>query len=146
ISGVSMVVFIWRELRIPDPIVDLRVLKDRNFAIGCATFALLGVSLYGLITLQPLFLQTLLGYTALDAGLTVSPRGIGAIAALVLVGILVRRVNARILVGLGFLMFGYATLLLSRLTLSASMSNIVPANILMGLGTGFCFVPLTTLA
>jgi DHA2 family multidrug resistance protein len=146
VSGVSLVAFIWRELRTRDPIVDLRVLKDRNFAVGCAFFALLGLSLYGLITLQPLFLQILLGYTALDAGLTVSPRGIGAVVALILVGILVRRANPRILVCLGFLMFGYATLLLSRLTLNASMSNIVPANILMGLGTGFCFVPLTTLA
>ena len=66
-------------LHAPAPVVDLRILKNRNFAIGCVLFTLFGMALYALVALQPLFLQSLLGYTAFDAGLTVSPRGLGAL-------------------------------------------------------------------
>jgi len=61
-----------------------------------------GAAIYGLITLQPLFLQTLLGYTALDAGLTVAPRGIGALFALFLVGALIGKLGGRQLAAFGF--------------------------------------------
>ena len=84
ISAVSMVSFIIWELRQEHPLVDLRVLKNRNFAIGTALITLVGVVLYSTITLQPLFLQNLMGYSALDSGLALSPRGIGAIAAVIL--------------------------------------------------------------
>jgi DHA2 family multidrug resistance protein len=81
----SLLFFIWWELRSSHPIVDLRILKNHNFAVACALFFLFGGAIYGLIALQPLFLQTLMGYPALQAGLTVSPRGLGAFCALFLV-------------------------------------------------------------
>jgi DHA2 family multidrug resistance protein len=109
------------------------------------TFALFGAILYGMIALQPLFLQTLMGYTALDAGLTVSPRGAGALAALFLVSLFSTKVNPRILVGLGFAVLAASAYLLSRITLQVAMSNIIPANVINGFGTGFIFVPLTTM-
>ena len=146
ISIVSMICFIAWQLWTPSPIVNLRILKNRNFAVGCGLFACFGAVLYSMITLQPLFLQTLLGYTALDAGLTVSPRGLGALAALFLVGLLIRRVSPRFLAGFGFLVFGISTILFSRFTLEVAMSNIVPPNIVNGFGLGFIFVPLTTMA
>lgn len=146
ISGLSLIGFVVRELRIRQPIVDLRVFKNRNFAVSSALFGLFGLALYALITLQPLFLQSLLGYTALDAGLSVSPRGVGALAALLVVGALVSRVNAKLLVGFGFAIMGLSSLLLSRLSLQMSMASIIPANILAGIGTSLIFVPLTTLA
>ena len=141
---VSFIAFIWWELRTPSPVVDLRAFKNRNFAVGCAMFSLFGAAIYALITLQPLFLQTLMGYTALDAGLTVSPRGFGALCALFLVGALVQKVDARKLAAFGFIVFGTASLMLSRLDLQVSMRNIVPPNILNGFGAGFIFVPLAT--
>lgn len=142
----SLLAFIIWELWTPEPIVHLRVLKNRNFAVGCGLFFLFGAAVYGMITLQPLFLQTLLGYTALDAGLTVSPRGVGALAALFIVGALIARIGGRKLVAAGFIFFSISAWLFSRLTLDVSMRNIVPANILNGFGTGFVFVPLTTVA
>jgi MFS transporter, DHA2 family, multidrug resistance protein len=144
ISVVSFIGFIFWELRSPSPVVDLRILKNWNFAIGCALFGMFGAAIYGLIALQPLFLQSLLGYTALDAGLTVSPRGLGALGAMFLVGILVQRTNPRFLLAFGFAMFGLSSLLLSRLTLEVSMRNIVAPNVLNGFGSGFIFVPLGT--
>ncbi len=146
ICAVALIAFIVRELVIDQPIVDLRVFGNRNFAVSGLLFALFGLSIYALITLQPLFLQSLLGYPAFDAGLSVTPRGVGALAALLLVGALSARVNPKFLVGIGFALTAFASLLLSRLTLQISMSSIVIANILSGLGTSFIFVPLTTLA
>jgi DHA2 family multidrug resistance protein len=109
-------------------------------------FGLFGMVLYALITLQPLFLQSLLGYTAFDAGLSVTPRGIGSLVALFCVGALVSRVNPKLLVGFGFAMLGLSSFMLCRLSLQMAMGNIITANIIAGLGTSFIFVPLTTLA
>lgn len=145
-SAVAMVAFIVRELWTDHPIVNLRVLRDRNFAVSAAMFGLFGTVLYALVTLQPLFLQTLMGYNAMDAGLTITPRGIGLFAALFIVGALVQRVDARILVAFGFGMVGLSSYLFSRMTLQVAMSNIVPANIANGFGSGFLFVPLAVLA
>ncbi|MGD1084828.1 MAG: DHA2 family efflux MFS transporter permease subunit, partial [Verrucomicrobiota bacterium] len=78
ISAGSLLFFIFWELRVSDPIVNLRILKNRNFAVACGLFFLFGAAIYGLVALQPLFLQTLLGYSALESGLTVTPRGVGA--------------------------------------------------------------------
>lgn len=146
ISAVCLIAFIVRELLIDHPIVDLRVFGNRNFAVSGLLFALFGLSIYALITLQPLFLQSLLGYPAFAAGLSVTPRGIGALAALLLVGALDKRVNPKLLVAIGFGLTALASLLLSQLTLQIAMSSIIVANVLSGLGTSFIFVPLTTLA
>jgi DHA2 family multidrug resistance protein len=143
---VSFVCFIIRELRTPFPIVNLRTLKNRNFAAGCGVFLMFGAVLYALLTMLPLFLQTLLGYSALDAGLTVSPRGLGVLLALGFVGVLVQKINLRLLLVFGFTILGMSCFLLSRLNLQVAMSNIITANLLMGFGLGFIFVPLTTLS
>jgi DHA2 family multidrug resistance protein len=144
ISGLSLLIFVVRELCAREPIVNLRILKNRNFAVACGLFFLFGAGIYGMITLQPLFLQLLLGYTALDAGLTVSPRGIGALCSLAIVGILIGKLGGRALAAAGFVIFAFSAFLFSRMTLDIAMSNIIPANIINGFGTGFIFVPLTT--
>jgi DHA2 family multidrug resistance protein len=142
----SFIGFIVRELRTDHPIVNLRIFKNRNFAISSALFAIFGMVLYALIALQPLYLQSLLGYNAYNAGLSVTPRGIGALAGLFCVGALASRVSPKILVGCGFTMLGLSSFLLSRLDLQMSMSNVILPNVISGLGTSFIFVPLTTLA
>ena len=76
---ISLIAFLIREFRHRQPLVDLRVLRHRNFAFGCLLIGLFGAGIYGLVTLLPLFYQELMGYTALAAGWAVSPRGIGAI-------------------------------------------------------------------
>jgi DHA2 family multidrug resistance protein len=146
ICVVSLSLFVWRELTAREPIVDLRVLKNWNFAVGCALFFLFGAAIYGLIASQPLFLQTLMGYTALDAGLTVSPRGVGAVVALLVVGSLIGRLGPRPLAAYGFVVFSISAYYFSRLTLDVSMRNIVVPNVLNGLGTGSIFVPLSAVA
>ena len=146
ISVLAFIGFIVRELTAKNPLVDLRVFKNRNFAVSCGLFGLFGFALYALITLQPLFVQSLLGYSAFDAGLSVSPRGVGAFVALFFVGALVGRVDSRLLAGLGFAAVGLASFLLCRLSLQMTISSVVPANMIAGFGVGCIFVPLTTLA
>jgi len=144
-SIVSFIGFIVRELRTDHPIVNLRVYKDRNFTVSNVLFALFGFVIFALITLQPLFLQSLLGYTAFTAGLSVTPRGLGALIALFSVGALVSRVNPKFLAGLAFAMLGISSFMMSQLSLQMSPSSVVWANIISGLGNSI-FVPLTVLA
>ncbi len=145
ISVISFIGLIYWQLRTPTPVVNLRIFKDRNFAAGCAIFASFGAVLYGMVTLQPLFLQTLLGYTAYRAGLTVSPRGIGAVVSFVIVGALVQRLNPRYLLTTGFVILGISCFMFSQLTLQVAESTLLLPNVLNGFGLGFIFVPLTTL-
>jgi MFS transporter, DHA2 family, multidrug resistance protein len=146
ICAVSLVAFIAHELSAAKPLVDLHVFKNRNFAVSSLLFGMFGLVVYALITLQPLFLQTLLGYNAFNSGLSVCPRGFGAFIALFFVGALAHRVDARLLTALGFIISGIASFLLCRLTLQMAMSNVALANILAGFGSGCLFVPLTTLS
>ena len=146
ICALSLLAFIVREYSASHPLVDLHVFKDRNFTVSCFLFGMFGFMVYALITIQPLFLQELLGYNAFNSGLSVSPRGVGALAALFFVGALVGKVDSRLLAGLGFAMTGISSFILCRLTLQMAMSNVFLANVLAGFGSGCLFVPLTTLA
>jgi DHA2 family multidrug resistance protein len=146
VCALAFILFIARELMATYPMVDLGVLKNRNFTVSCLLFGAFGTMLYALITIQPLFLQSLLGYDAFKSGLSVSPRGVGALVALFFVGALIGRIDARLLAGLGFASIAVSSFFLARLTLQMSMGNIVLPNILAGFGTGCLFVPLTTLS
>src|SRR4029453_14612707 len=124
------------------PIVNLRVFLNRNFAIGTALIGALGVVLFGTTALLPLFLQTLMGYPALQSGLATSPRGVGSVVAMLGVGRLIGKIDERWLLVFGFGMLGVATIAMGNLTLDVSMGSVIVPNMLMGLSRGFIFVPL----
>jgi DHA2 family multidrug resistance protein len=146
VSVVAMVGFIVRELVTDEPIVSFAVFRERNFAVGTVLVTMLGVVLYGTTAMLPLFLQTLLGYPALDSGLAVSPRGFGALFSAFIVGRLIGVVDSRILLALGFGALGFSGWMYSHLTLDIAMSNVVIASVINGAATGLIFVPLSTLA
>jgi DHA2 family multidrug resistance protein len=102
ISLVSFAAFLVRELSTRYPLVDLSLFLKRNFAVGTGLTALLGALLYGTTAILPLFMQDLLGYTAMDAGLALSPRGVGAFVAALLAGRLMSIISARTLIVAGF--------------------------------------------
>ena len=141
----AFVGFVVRELTNREPIVQLRILLNRNFGVGTLIATLYGFALYGVTALLPLFLQTILGYSALDSGLAVSPRGLGSMVAMLIVGVLVNYVDGRILLACGFAGFGFSTLLLSHINLGISMWSVALPNFLNGFAGGFIFVPLTTM-
>src|SRR4051794_22904965 len=144
-SAASIIAFIVWELYTPEPIVHLGVFLNRNFAIGCALIASVGVVLYGSTALLPLFLQTLLGYPAVESGLAVSPRGLGSIVSMVVVGRLIGKVDARWLIAFGFTVLGFSTYVFTGLNLYIAQTNIIYPMIVSGFAMGFVFVPLTTM-
>jgi DHA2 family multidrug resistance protein len=145
-SVIAFVGFLFREFTDREPIVQLRVLGNRDFCVGTLITGLYGCVLYGTTALLPLFLQTLMGYPALDSGLAVSPRGIGSLVSMIVAGILVRYVDERLMLAVGFAILGYSTILLSRINLQVSMVSIIVPNVLNGFSGGLIFVPLTTMA
>src|SRR5712664_681505 len=146
LSIMTFIGFVIWEMRSKDPIVNLRILGNRNFAVGTALMTVLGIVLYGTIALLPLFLQTLMGYPALQSGLAVSPRGIGSVLSMIIVGRLVGRVNGRYLLLFGFGVLAFSTYLFSDIDLQISSSSIVWPGMISGFAMGFVFVPLTTMA
>ena len=146
ICVVSLIAFVYWELHVKHPIVDLRVLKNKNFAAGTVLIFMVGIVLYSTVTMLPLFLQNLLHYPALDSGMALSPRGMGAVLAMFLVSRLIGRVDSRMLIGLGFAMLAYSSWRFGSLNITIGMGDIIIPNVIMGLGMGFVFVPLSTTA
>jgi MFS transporter, DHA2 family, multidrug resistance protein len=146
IAVFALIAFIIWELRAKEPIVNLRVFTNRNFAVGTVLIASVGIVLYGTTALLPLFLQTLLGYPAVQSGMAVSPRGFGSIISMLIVGRLIGKVDGRFLIMFGFAVLAYSTYMLSGLNLQIATSNVIWPNIISGFAMGFVFVPLTTMA
>src|SRR6185369_9661448 len=100
-AAIMLVAFIIRELKTAHPVVDLRVLKVRTYAVGVTLMTVMGFVLYGSLVLLPLLLQTLLGYPSLQAGIAMAPRGMGSFIAMPLVGMIMARVDARKILAVG---------------------------------------------
>jgi DHA2 family multidrug resistance protein len=143
---VSFVYFVWHSWRDKETLVDLKVLKDRNFAIGSALIFLFGIGIYSTVTVLPLFYQELLGYTAFTAGLVVAPRGLGAICGMPIIGFLSNKVDPRLLLTFGFLTFGLTTLYFGNITLDISPTTLLLPILITGFGLSFIFVPISTAA
>jgi len=141
---VSFMSFVIWELRRHAPLVNLRVFRNRNFAIGCVLIACFGAVIYGLVTLLPLFYQELLGYTALNAGIAVSPRGMGAILAMPIIGVLTSRMDNRYIIAFGFFLFAVCSLWFANVDLQISQWSLLWPIVLSGFGSGCIFVPLST--
>jgi DHA2 family multidrug resistance protein len=138
--------FLYRCLTTKDPLVDLRVLKNRNFAVGCGLIFMLGCALYSTITVLPLFYQELLGYTAFAAGLVVGPRGIGSILGMPAIAYLGNKIDPRILLSLGFAGFAVCSLIFGNIDLSIGPTTLIVPIIASGFALSFVFVPITTQA
>lgn len=143
---VALIAFVVWELRAKEPIVNLRILTDRNFAVGTMLMTVMGIVLYATIALLPLFLQTMLGYPAVSSGMAVSPRGLGSIVSMIIIGRLIGKIDSRYLIMFGFSVLAFSTYLFSDINLQISMGSIVWPSIISGLAMGFVFVPLTTTA
>jgi MFS transporter, DHA2 family, multidrug resistance protein len=144
---VALTVLIVQELRTPDPVIELRMLSDRNFTLPVSLVILLTFTLYGTAILNPVFLQELLGYDAEKAGLVMAPRGFGTMFAMLLLGTLSRRgFDTRVLVGLGFGLVALAMWEMAGLNLQSDTFRIVWPTVLQGIGTGLVFPGLSAAA
>lgn len=138
--------WLWISWKHKNPLVNLHVLKNRNFAIGCLLIFLFGIAIYSTVTVLPLFYQELLGYTAFTAGVVVAPRGIGAICGMPVIGYLSNKVDPRYLLTFGFVVFGLTTFYFGEITLDVSPTTLLVPILITGFGLSFVFVPITTAA
>ncbi len=145
ISGMALVGFLARELMAKDPILDLRVFTDRNFAFGASFIALIGLGMFSSMVLLALYSQKLLGYDALTSGLVLAPGGLGNMFSLILCGRLVTRVDQRLLLTFGCLVNAISLYMMSNLTLGMDYWSLTLPRIIQGFALGFIFVPLSTL-
>jgi MFS transporter, DHA2 family, multidrug resistance protein len=136
---------IW-ELRQKDPIVDLRLLKNRNFGLATATTLLVGFVLYGSTLILPLLMQSLFGYTALLSGLVLSPGGIVVLCTAPIVGWLTQKVEARWLLAFGVCTFALSMFHMSHFNLNIDFTTAMTSRMFQSLGMAFLFIPLNTSA
>jgi MFS transporter, DHA2 family, multidrug resistance protein len=146
ISLISIVALVIWELRQKSPVIELRLLKNFNFAAASLMMFVLGLALYAATALVPLFLQSLAGYTAELAGLVLSPGGLVVMLTMPIVGRLSSRVQARWLAATGFLIVGAALWHMTRLDLKADFNTYVFDYVYQRIGVAFMFIPINTLA
>ena len=139
----AFVVLIVHEWRTPNPILQVKLITNRSFAVPTALLIILTFTAYGMQILNPVFLQELLGYTAWKAGLAMAPRGMGVMAAMFLLGAIARKgFDTRKLVFLGYILIAVAQWQLSTLDLTMSISNFVWPTVVQGIGMGLIFPTL----
>lgn len=125
--------------------IEPAIFRDRNFSVGLIFIFIIGVILLATMALLPPYLQALGGYPVIDVGLLLAPRGMGTMVAMLMVGRLSGRLDARLIIGAGLGLTCLSLWLMTAFTLDMSGSHIVTTGILQGLGLGFIFVPLSTL-
>jgi MFS transporter, DHA2 family, multidrug resistance protein len=140
----ALVAFLLRELMASDPILDLRVFADRNFATGAALISIVGFGMFAGMLLLAVFTQKLLGYDAWTAGLVLAPGGLGNICSLFASGI-VTRIDQRFMLAFGCLLNAISLYMMTSLTLGMDYWSLALPRFIQGFAVGFIFVPLSTL-
>ena len=145
-AAVLLTTFVIWEWRHPDPIVDLKLLKNRNFGTAVFLQLVLGMVLFGSTVLIPQYLQTLLGYTAERAGMVLSPAGFVMMLGMFLAGrSLSTKIDPRLIVALGYLATAAGIYNLTRLSLDTSFGTVTLWRMLQVIGLPFIFIPISTL-
>jgi len=144
-AGCALVGFLVRELMTREPILDLSVFLDRNFAVGSSVIAMVGLGMFSSMLLVALYTQKLMGYDAWTAGAVLAPGGFGSMVSLVIAGRLVVHMDQRVLLAFGCVLNGVSLAMMASLTLGMDYWSLVWPRFIQGLGLGFIFVPLTTL-
>jgi DHA2 family multidrug resistance protein len=144
ISAAALILFVVHEIYTRDPVVQLRVFKDRTYAAGVFLMTMLGFILYGSLLLLPIFLQTMLGYSALEAGIAMAPRGLGSFLMMPLVGTVLGRFDPRKVLAVGLIGASWTLYQLSALNLNAGYWDIFWPQFIQGAALAMLFVPLTT--
>ncbi len=144
ITVASLIALIWVELTHPHPIVNLRLFKNISFSAGNLIMFVVGFCLYSSIMLIPMFLQTLMGYSATDAGMVMAPGGVATLITMPFVGAILAKQDGRKIVLAGLLIGATSMFIMQGLSLEASYWSFVWPRIVLGIGLAMIFVPLTT--
>ncbi|MCP5366279.1 MAG: DHA2 family efflux MFS transporter permease subunit [Hyphomicrobiales bacterium] len=146
VSVVSAVAFFWRAATVPEPVVNLRAYANRNFAAGSALSFAMGIGLYGLTYLYPVYLARVRGYSALMIGETMFVTGVCMFLAAPLAGRLLARVDPRLMIAAGFIGFGLGTWDASRITVEWDFWELFRPQVLRGVSLMICMAAITNLS
>jgi DHA2 family multidrug resistance protein len=146
VAASAFYIFLVHTLTTDEPFVRPSLFRDRNFTAGTLFIAVVGLTYYASLALQPPYLQDLMGYPVVAAGLVMGPRGVGTMAAMLLVGRLAGRVDTRLLLGFGLGLTGWAFYAMTGWTPDVSQTAIVIVGLIQGAGLGFLFVPLSSVS
>jgi len=146
IAAAALVAMVFWELRQKAPVIDLHLLKNRNFALSTAIMFMLGATLYGSTVLLPLLLQTLMGYTAMQSGMVISPGGFAVVILMPFIGFLLSRYEARWLIVVGILLCASGLFHMSHFNLQIDFRTALIARTIQASGLAFLFVPINTAA
>jgi DHA2 family multidrug resistance protein len=145
VSSIGLVIFIWRQLHVEHPILDLRLFAQRNVGTTMFVMFMVGVSLYSSTVLIPQFLQEIMGYSAEQAGMAVSSGGIALMVLFPVAGALAPKFDPRILVAMGFSITTFGLYRMTGLDLNVPFSMAVSWRVVIALGLPFLFIPINTL-
>lgn len=129
-----------------DPFINLAMFKDRNFSAGLVFIFVIGITMFSGLALLPPMLQTLMGFPVIETGIVMAPRGVGTMAAMIIVGRLVSKYDPRILVVVGTLLTAWSLYMMTEFDIVMGTGPIMLSGFIQGIGLGFVFVPLNTLA
>jgi DHA2 family multidrug resistance protein len=146
ISVISLILFVYAELKHEHPIVNLRLFKDAAFASGNFIMFMVGFCLYGSVVMLPLFLQTMMGYSATMAGLVMAPGGVASVIVMPLVGAYIQRRSGRRIIFAGLILGAVSLFFMRGFTLEASYWDFMWPRVMLGAALGMIFPPLTRLA
>ncbi len=146
ICVMALMCLLYWELKTPEPVINLRLLRNTPLALGSLMGLIFGIALFGTTFILPQFTQGLLGYSALQSGLVLAPRAITLILFMPIAGWLYNHVDARVLVTVGIVIIFCSYYDLAKLSLDAGFFNLVPALLIMGIGMPLNFVTLSTVS
>jgi DHA2 family multidrug resistance protein len=144
IAAVALVVLVVHELVARNPVVDLRVFRDTTYTTGIVLITLMGFVMYGSLVILPILLQTLIGYSPVQAGIAMAPRGLGTLVMMPIIGFMIARSDPRKILPLGLGVGAVTLWWFARLDLTAGYWNYFWPQFIQGLGFAMLFVPLTT--
>lgn len=146
VASVALVAFVFWELRVERPAVDLTILANSSFTSGTILGGVLGLALFGSIFLLPLFMQELLGYDALQSGIAMLPRSLVMMVGMPIAGRLYNRLGPRLMIGSGLALSGMAAFQMARFTDQTSYVGLMIPQLWQGLAFSLIFVSLSTAA
>ncbi len=145
IAAVLLPAFVLYEIFAENPILHLKVFRDRSYAIGVFMMTTVGFVLYGSLVLLPIILQTLMGYPALQSGIAMAPRGIGSLLFTPVIGMVINRVGARKILAGGIVLCAATLFWFGFLNLSAGYWDFFWPQFIQGISMSMLFVPMTTI-
>jgi DHA2 family multidrug resistance protein len=143
VAAAAFYLFLVHTFTAREPFVRPSLFRDRNFSAGTLFVAIVGLTYFASLALQPPYLQNLMNYPIVSAGLVIGPRGIGTMGAMLIVGKLIGRVDTRLLLGVGLGLTAWSFYAMTGWTPDVSQATIVIIGVIQGIGLGFLFVPLS---